>query len=66
VAPSSKSILDLLKKDLKQLINGGYTEAQIEEFLRVNDLYIATEELTKFLEVISENLRSRRSKGSNR
>lgn len=66
VAPSSKSILDLLKKDLKQLINGGYTEAQIEKFLRVNDLYIPTEELTKFLEVISENLRSRKSKGSNR
>jgi hypothetical protein len=63
VPPSNAALLALLKKDLKQLLHGGYTEAQIEEFLRVNNLDIPTEELTQYLKVISENARSRKSKG---
>jgi hypothetical protein len=63
VTPSSTAVLDLLKKDLKQLVHGGYTAAQIEDFLRANEINIPTEELTQYLKVISENARSRKSKG---
>jgi hypothetical protein len=63
VTPSSIALLNLLKKDLKQLVHGGYSAAQIEAFLRANELDIPTEELTEYLKVISENARSRKSKG---
>jgi hypothetical protein len=66
VAPSGASVLELFKKDLKQLVNGGYTQAQIEEFLRANDVDIPAEELTEFLKVLNETLRPRKSKGSRR
>jgi hypothetical protein len=66
VAPSGTSVLQLLKKDLKQLVNGGYTQAQIEEFLRANDVDISAEELTEFLKVLNETLRPRKSKGPRR
>ncbi|CAH0356002.1 hypothetical protein [Aquabacterium sp. CECT 9606] len=60
------SVLDPFKDDIKQLVKRGYSEAQITEFLNVNDVQVSDTELTTFLGAMNENLGSGESKGRRR
>lgn len=55
VTPSNTSVLEPFRTDLKQLVTHGYSEAQIEEFLRANDVKISSKELSKFLGAMNGN-----------
>lgn len=55
VTPSNMSVLEPFRTDLKQLLTHGYSEAQIEEFLRANDVKVPMKELSKFLGAINGN-----------
>jgi hypothetical protein len=53
VTPSNTSVLEPFRNDLKQLTMHGYSEAQLVEFLRTNDVEVSQEELSTFLGVVN-------------
>ena len=55
--------IDPFKDDIKQLVKRGYSEAQIADFLRANDVRVSAKELTNFLGAMDENSGSGESKG---
>lgn len=69
VTPASASVpsvLDPFKNDIKQLCKRGYSETQIVDFLRANDVTVPAKELTNFLGAMNENVGSSESKGRRR
>lgn len=66
VTPANSTVFDPFKKDIKQLIKRGYTESQIADFLRANDVKVKVRELSKFIEAMNENLSSGEPKGRRR
>jgi hypothetical protein len=49
VTPSNASPLEPFKKDLRQLVANRYSQEQIQEFLRCNDIQVSDQDLTAFL-----------------
>lgn len=66
VTPARASVLDPFRNDIKQLCKRGYSETQIADFLRANDVTVPAAELTNFLGAMNENLGSSESKGRRR
>lgn len=66
VAPEGVSVLEPFASDIKQLVNHGYSQAQVSEFLRANEVNFTDSELSKFLGVLNENTGSGESKGRRR
>lgn len=58
--------LDTFKDDIRQLVKRGYSEAQIADFLRANEVRVSAKELTNFLGAMDENSGSGESKGRRR
>lgn len=54
VTPFNTSVLEPFKDDLRQLTMRGYSEAQMVEFLRANDVEISPKELTTFLGAMND------------
>ncbi|PLX76729.1 MAG: hypothetical protein C0607_03440 [Azoarcus sp.] len=69
VTPASASVpsvLDPFKKEIRRLCKSGYSEAQIADYLRANDVKVPAKELTNFLGAMNENVGSSESKGRRR